>query len=155
MTDAITYQNYIDGSFVGCDNLVEVRNPATGALLSRVPESDSATVERAIAAARTAQKDWAKKPANERAGYLRAIASKIRQNAERLARVITEEQGKIQSLALVEVNFTADYMDYMAEWARRIEGEIITSDRPGENIFLFRKPLVWLPAFCRGTSRSS
>lgn len=118
-----------------------MRNPATGALLSRVPESDSAAVERAIAAARTAQQDWAKKPANERAGYLRAIASKIRQNAERLARVITEEQGKIQSLALVEVNFTADYMDYMAEWARRIEGEIITSDRPGENIFLFRKPL--------------
>ena len=72
---------------------------------------------------------------------MRAIASKIRQNAERLARVITEEGGKIQSLALVEVNFTADYLDYMAEWARRIEGEIITSDRPGENIFLFRKPL--------------
>jgi lactaldehyde dehydrogenase/glycolaldehyde dehydrogenase len=38
------------------------------------------------------------------------------------------------------VNFTADYIDYMAEWARRIEGEIIPSDRPGENIFLFRKP---------------
>lgn len=61
MTDAITYQNYIDGSFVGCDNLVEVRNPATGALLSRVPESDSATVERAIAAARTAQKKTGRK----------------------------------------------------------------------------------------------
>ncbi|MDC6705912.1 aldehyde dehydrogenase family protein, partial [Leclercia adecarboxylata] len=137
MTDAITYQNYIDGSFVGCDNLVEVRNPATGALLSRVPDSDSATVERAIAAARTAQTDWAHKPANERAGYLPTIPSKSRQHAERLARVITGEQGKIQSLALVEVNFTADYMDYMAEWARRIEGEIITSDRPGENIFLF------------------
>ncbi len=141
MTDPITYQNYIGGEFVACDNHIEVRNPATGAVLSRVPESDAATAERAIAAARAAQKDWAKKPANERAGYLRAIASRIRQNAERLARVITEEQGKIQSLALVEVNFTADYMDYMAEWARRIEGEIITSDRPGENIFLFRKPL--------------
>ncbi len=133
MTDLTTYQNYIDGAFVACDNLIEVRNPATGAVLSRVPESDAATAERAIAAARAAQKAWSLKPAVERAGYLRAIASKIRQNAERLARVITEEGGKIQSLALVEVNFTADYLDYMAEWARRIEGEIITSDRPGEN----------------------
>jgi len=133
MTDLTTYQNYIDGAFVACDNLIEVRNPATGAVLSRVPESDAATAERAIAAARAAQKAWSQKPAVERAGYLRAIASKIRQNAERLARVITEEGGKIQSLALVEVNFTADYLDYMAEWARRIEGEIITSDRPGEN----------------------
>ena len=91
MTDATTYQNYIDGAFVACDNLIEVRNPATGAVLSRVPESDAATAERAIAAARAAQKGWSQKPAVERAGYLRAIASKIRQNAERLARVITED----------------------------------------------------------------
>ena len=44
-------------------------------------------------------------------------------------------------LAEVEVNFTADYLDYMAEWARRIEGEVITSDRPDETIFLQRKPI--------------
>ena len=44
-------------------------------------------------------------------------------------------------LARVEAAFTADYIDYMAEWARRIEGEIIQSDRPGENIFLFRQPM--------------
>lgn len=39
------------------------------------------------------------------------------------------------------MNFTADYLDYMAEWARRIEGEVITSDRANEQIFLLRKPL--------------
>src|SRR5690606_32421047 len=90
---------------------------------------------------RAAQKGWARKPANERAGYLHRIASKVRENAERLARIITAEQGKVLGLALVEVNFTADYLDYMAEWGRRLEGEILTSDRPGENIFVFRKPL--------------
>ncbi len=94
-----------------------------------------------MAAARAAQQDWSAKPAIERAGYLRRIASKLRENVAHLARTITLEQGKISALAEVEVNFTADYLDYMAEWARRIEGEIITSDRPGENIFLFRKPL--------------
>ena len=55
--------------------------------------------------------------------------------------MITEEQGKILGLARVEVAFTADYLDYMAEWARRIEGEILESDRPGETIFLFRQPI--------------
>ncbi|MDS0116197.1 aldehyde dehydrogenase family protein, partial [Enterobacter hormaechei subsp. steigerwaltii] len=48
---------------------------------------------------------------------------------------------KIQQLAEVEVNFTADYIDYMAEWARRYEGEIIQSDRPGENILVFKRAL--------------
>jgi lactaldehyde dehydrogenase/glycolaldehyde dehydrogenase len=72
---------------------------------------------------------------------LRAIAARIREHVEPLARLITEEQGKTLGLARVEVAFTADYMDYMAEWARRIEGEILESDRPGETILLFRQPI--------------
>ncbi|WP_426116962.1 aldehyde dehydrogenase [Pseudomonas sp. DSP3-2-2] len=135
------YQSYIDGAFADGDNLIEVFNPANGQLLGSVPETSLSEVERAIAAARAAQKGWARKPANERAGYLHRIATKVRDNAERLARIITAEQGKVLGLALVEVNFTADYLDYMAEWGRRLEGEILTSDRPGENIFVFRKPL--------------
>src|SRR4051794_4452460 len=98
-------------------------------------------VDRAIAAAKRAQPAWAKRPPIERAGYLRAIAAKIRANAEDIARIITEEQGKLLDLARTEAAFTADFIDYTAEWARRIEGEIIASDRPGENIFLFRQPI--------------
>jgi lactaldehyde dehydrogenase/glycolaldehyde dehydrogenase len=141
MTSVPVYENYINGQFMASTEHLEVFNPATGALLSKVPASDAGQVDSALAAARQAQKQWARKPANERAGYLRKIATKLRENVPRLARIITQEQGKISALAEVEVNFTADYLDYMAEWARRIEGEIITSDRPGENIFLFRKPL--------------
>ncbi|ALE87788.1 aldehyde dehydrogenase [Pseudomonas versuta] len=135
------YQSYIDGAFSAGDSLIEVYNPANGELLGAVPQTSLSEVERAITAARTAQKAWARKPANERAGYLHRIAGKVRENAQRLARIITAEQGKVLGLALVEVNFTADYLDYMAEWGRRLEGEILTSDRPGENIFVFRKPL--------------
>lgn len=58
-----------------------------------------------------------------------------------ISALIVEEGGKIQQLAEVEVAFTADYIDYMAEWARRYEGEIIQSDRPGENILLFKRAL--------------
>lgn len=140
MSDTL-YQNYIDNAFVGSDTLIEVRNPANGELLARIPEASSEQVDRAIAAARKAQKGWAAKPAIERAGYLRRIAEKVRANAPRLAQIITREGGKVPALAEVEVNFTADYLDYMAEWARRLEGEVLTSDRAGEHIFLLRKPL--------------
>ena len=135
------YENFINGRFVASAAHLDVINPATCAVLSKVPASTAEDVDRALAAARAAQKDWSRKPAIERAGHLRRIAAKLRENVAHLARTITLEQGKISGLAEVEVNFTADYLDYMAEWARRIEGEIITSDRQNENIFLFRKPL--------------
>jgi lactaldehyde dehydrogenase / glycolaldehyde dehydrogenase len=141
MSNFAPFKNYINGAFESTVESLPVFNPANGARLADVPVATTADVDRAIGAARDAQKAWARKPAIERAGYLRKIAAKVREHAPRLARLITEEQGKILSLAEVEVNFTADYLDYMAEWARRIEGEIITSDRPNENIFLFRKPL--------------
>ncbi|MEG3766766.1 aldehyde dehydrogenase [Alteromonas sp. 14N.309.X.WAT.G.H12] len=142
MSEIPVYQNYINGEFQAeSASYIDVTNPADGALLSRVPNASVADVERAISAAKAAQQGWAATPAIERAQYLHQIADKLRQNVDRLASIITQEQGKILPLATVEVNFTADYLDYMAGWARRIEGDIITSDRPGENIFLFRKPL--------------
>ncbi|MFV0678702.1 aldehyde dehydrogenase [Ottowia sp.] len=141
MSKVTTLRNYINGVFTDSTQLHEVTNPATGEVLAQSPLSSQEDVDRALQAARAAQKDWARKPAIERAGHLRRIAAKLREHAPRLARTITQEQGKISGLAEVEVNFTADYMDYMAEWARRLEGEIITSDRPKENIFLLRKPL--------------
>ncbi len=69
------------------------------------------------------------------------MAEGLRGVREEMARLLTLEQGKTLGLARVEVDFTADYLDYMAEWARRIEGEVLTSDRPGESIFLLRKPV--------------
>ncbi|ONF43421.1 aldehyde dehydrogenase [Marinobacter lutaoensis] len=142
MTQEMThYRNFINGDFSNTADKIEVFNPSTQELLATVPASTEQDVDRALAAARNAQKAWAERPAIERANYLTTLANKIRENAPRLARVITAEQGKILPLAEVEVNFTADYMDYMAGWARRIEGEIINSDRPGEQMFLFRKPL--------------
>jgi len=137
------YDNFINGKFVPSQSTqrVTVTNPSTGESICTVPDSFAGDVESAIQAARVAQKSWAKVPAIQRGNALRAIAAKIREQVEPLARVITEEQGKVLDLARVEVVFTADYLDYMAEWARRIEGEILESDRPGETIFLFRQPI--------------
>jgi lactaldehyde dehydrogenase/glycolaldehyde dehydrogenase len=137
------YDNFIDGRFVpsGGAARITVTNPSTGEPICTVPDSTAEDMASAIDAARAAQKSWARLPAVQRANALRKIAAKIREQVEPLARIITEEQGKVLDLARVEVAFTADYMDYMAEWARRIEGEILESDRPGETIFLFRQPI--------------
>ena len=126
------YDNFINGKFVPSSgtNRIEVKNPSTGQLICTVPDSTAEDVEQALTAATAAQATWAKRPAIERAQDLRNIAAKVRENVEPIARIIVEEQGKILYLARVEVAFTADYFDYMAEWARRIEGEIVESDRP-------------------------
>ncbi len=135
------YQQYIDGEFIASSEHFEVRNPATGALLSHAPVATEADLARAVEAARRAQPAWATRPAIERARLLHELADLLRADVARLADGIVNEGGKIRALAEVEVNFTADYLDYMAEWARRIEGEIIPSDRAGETLLLFRKPM--------------
>jgi lactaldehyde dehydrogenase/glycolaldehyde dehydrogenase len=137
------YENFIDGEFVknGFGSTITVINPATEEVISEVPQGTAADIDAAVLAAERAQKTWCKLPAIERAGYLREIGHAIRQNKDALARTIVEEQGKILPLAEVEVSFTADYMDYMAEFARRYEGEIIQSDRANENIMLFKMPI--------------
>lgn len=137
-----TYRAYIDGAFVEpAGELIDVINPATGRLIARIPESDAAQVDQAVAAARAAQNGWERLPAIERAGFLRKIAAKLREHRTELADIIVQEQGKVRGLAQVEADFTADYLDYMAEWARRIEGEVLTSDRPNETMLLLRKPI--------------
>ncbi|MFV0474999.1 MAG: aldehyde dehydrogenase [Pikeienuella sp.] len=137
------HKNFINGKFVDAAGAaaIPVLNPATGEVLSEIPDTGADQVGAAIEAAKSAQKAWEARTPIDRAGHLRQIAVRIRENAPALARTIVAEQGKVMGLAEVEVNFTADYLDYMAEWARRIEGEIVTSDRPGESIFLFRQAI--------------
>ena len=135
------YEMLIDGEFVASARTLEVVNPSTGQVVAESPNGTREDVDRAVLAAERAQKSWAALPAIRRAGHLREIAALIRAHRESLAHTITEEQGKILSLAQVEVDFSADYLDYMAEFARRYEGEIIQSDRPGENILLYKAPI--------------
>jgi lactaldehyde dehydrogenase/glycolaldehyde dehydrogenase len=134
---------YIDGQFVTWQGeaWIDVVNPATEALISRIPDGTADDARKAIDAAARAQPAWEALPAIERAGWLRKIAAGIREQAREISALIVEEGGKIQQLAEVEVAFTADYIEYMAEWARRYEGEILQSDRPGENILVFKRAL--------------
>lgn len=143
MSAPVQHPMYINGQFVSWQGTswIDVVNPATEELISRIPDGSAEEARQAIDAAERAQPGWEALPAIQRAGWLRKIAAGIRERAEEISALIVEEGGKIQQLAQVEVAFTADYIDYMAEWARRYEGEILQSDRPGENILLFKRAL--------------
>lgn len=137
-----TLQNFIDGRFVASSGAaLPVLNPANGKAIAQIPDSSLSDVDQAVSAATKAQREWARLAPIERAAYLRKIAARIRVQADVVARTVVEEQGKPMALAQGEVAFACEYFDYMAEWARRIEGEIISSDRRGESIFLFRQPI--------------
>jgi len=137
------FELYINGEFTpGAGTAyTDVTNPATEEVLGQVKRGMKEDVARAIEAAHAAQAAWEDTPAVVRGEWLHKIADGIRAKAAEIAKIIVQEGGKTQGLANVEVNFTADYLDYMAEWARRYEGEIIQSDRPTENIFLFKKAI--------------
>ncbi|MBL0865750.1 aldehyde dehydrogenase [Pectobacterium carotovorum] len=134
---------YINGEFVEnrSGKWIDVVNPATEQVISQIPEGSADDAKRAIEAAEAAQPGWEALPAVERGVWLHKIADGIRERETELTDTIIAEGGKTHGLAQTEVLFTADYLDYMAEWARRYEGEIIQSDRPNENIFVFRKAI--------------
>ena len=134
---------YIDGQFVESSNgqWIEVLNPSTEEVISRQPEATIEDVNRALDAARAAQKPWAKRPAIERAQYLLKIADGIKNRKDEFVEIIVREQGKTRNWAQVEVDATISYFEYMATFARHIEGEVIPSDRTNETIILTKRPI--------------
>lgn len=136
-------KDYVNGQFVERPeaSVIDVINPATEDIIGQTYAGTQLHTQEAIYSAQQAQIDWSEVPAIERAQYLKKIATGIRERNEELTEVIIKEGGKTRDLASTEVFFTADYLDYMAEWARRFEGEIIQSDRKNEHILLYKKPL--------------
>lgn len=134
---------YINGKFVESRSgkWINVLNPSTKEVISRQPEGTIEDVEEALDAARAAQKKWAATPAIERAVYLQKIAAGIRKRKDEFVDIIMREQGKTLAWATTEVEATQAYFDYMASFARHIEGEVIPSDRPNETIILTKRPI--------------
>ena len=134
---------YINGKFVDSRSgkWIDVINPSTEEVIARQPEGTKEDVDEALDAARKAQKEWEKTPAIQRAAYLLKMAEGIKERRGEFIEIIMREQGKTRSWATIEVDATISYFEYMATFARHIEGEIIPSDNPGETIFLSKKPI--------------
>ena len=141
--DALTgnWRMLVDGERLESSETRDVINPATGETIAKVPEAAVAQVDAALAAARKAQPGWAALAPIERAEVMRRIAGLIRRDAEALARIVVREQGKPITEARGEVGGAAEFFSYFAEFARRIEGEILPSDVRDEQIWIQRVPV--------------
>jgi succinate-semialdehyde dehydrogenase/glutarate-semialdehyde dehydrogenase len=135
--------NFINGAWVAADDrrVHGVDDPATGKSLGSIAWSGAAETRRAIAAAHTGFADWSMTTAAERAGFLLKIAAIVRENLDDLAGLLTLEQGKPLAEARAEMKLGADYIQWFAEEARRINGEIIPSPWKGRQILVTREPV--------------
>ncbi|KAA2236281.1 aldehyde dehydrogenase [Salinarimonas soli] len=141
--DAATrYQMYVDGAWTDgrATGHLDVENPADESIVAAVPMGTPADAAAALDAARRAQPAWAALPPIVRAGHVLDLAAAVRRDRARLARVVTLEQGKPLNQAEGEIDAVATFLTYAAENARRIEGDILPSDHPNEDVWIRRVP---------------
>ncbi|MCA1056000.1 aldehyde dehydrogenase [Rossellomorea aquimaris] len=138
-----TYQLYINGEFCSgsTGDTMDVINPATEEVISKIQKGSEEDVNRAIEAAHAAFISWEKVPSKERASYLYKIADKLEERRESFIQLLTEENGKTLSASEAEIDLAIEYFRYMAGWALRYEGEILESERSNENILVYKKPI--------------
>ncbi len=146
----IEYDQFINGRFVRSTStdVIKIINPCTEEVIATIPKGSVKDANDALEAANIAQSKWKALTAIERASYLHKMADVIRENRISLAQTLAKEQAKVIGLAQVEIDVTAEYFDYNAGWARRIEGEIIQSDRPKEHIYLHKAPIGVAVGIC-------
>lgn len=133
-------QSFINGAFVGAPSL-PVINPATGEIIAKVPDLGVAEATQAVDHAAQAFPSWAAQPAKERSAILRKWFDLIIANRNDLATILTSEQGKPFAEALGEIDYAAAYIEFYAEEAKRIAGEMLPSHRPDARILVMRQPI--------------
>ncbi|MFL6632216.1 MAG: NADP-dependent succinate-semialdehyde dehydrogenase [Massilia sp.] len=136
-------QAFIDGEFCDADGggTVTVTNPASGAVLGTVPDMGAAETARAIAAADAAWAGWKAKPAKARAAVLRVWYDLIMANADDLALLMTLEQGKPIKEAQGEIAYAASFVEWFAEEAKRIGGDVLQSPWTDRRIVVTKEPV--------------
>ncbi|MFN8682375.1 NAD-dependent succinate-semialdehyde dehydrogenase [Paracoccus sp. P2] len=134
---------FVDGTWAEADArlVLDVRNPATGAVIGTVPKFGRPEARRAIEAASAAFATWRKSLAKDRARYLRAWFDLIVENADDLAQIMTAEQGKPLAEARAEVISGAAFIEWFAEEARRSYGETIPTPAQDRRIVTIKQPI--------------
>jgi succinate-semialdehyde dehydrogenase/glutarate-semialdehyde dehydrogenase len=119
----------------------EIRNPANGESLGRVPDMGAAEARRAIDAAHAAMPAWAKKTAGERARLMRKWFDLMMANVDDLAIIMTAEQGKPLAESKGEIAYAASFIEWFAEEGKRIYGDLIPGHQPDKRIMVLRQPI--------------
>jgi len=136
-------QCFIDGSWVAADEggVLAVTNPATGATLGSVPNMGASETRRAIAAADAALAGWKARTAKERAVIMRCWFDLISSHQEDLARLMTAEQGKPLAESRSEISYAASFIEWFAEEAKRLYGDVIPGHQSDKRILVLRQPV--------------
>ena len=119
----------------------EVKNPARGDVLARIPDLSRAEISRAIDIAHQKQKAWAARTGKERAAVLRKWYDLMMENQDDLAVIMTAEQGKPLAEAKGEVAYGAGFIEWFGEEAKRLYGETIPGHQPDKRITVIRQPI--------------
>ena len=133
-------QCYVNGAWIG-DGTVDVTNPATGETLARVPYLGEADTAEAVERAQEAFGPWAALTAKERGAVLRRWFDLLMENQEDLALLMTSEQGKPLAESRGEVAYGAAFVEFYAEEAKRIYGEVIPTFRPDARVVCVKQPV--------------
>ena len=141
--DLFKQQAYINGQWVDADSgeTIAVRNPATGAVLGTIPKMGATETRRAIEAAATAQKQWRRLSAKERAVILRRWFDLMMTHQDDLARIMTLEQGKPLAEAKGEIAYGASYLEWYAEEGKRAYGDVIPGPAHDRRIVVIKEPV--------------
>ena len=120
-------QAYINGNWLGANASFDVTNPADGATIASVPNMGAEEAKQAIDAANAAFPAWAAKTAKERAAVMRKWFELMMMHAADLAALMTAEQGKPLAEAKGEVAYGASFIEWFAEEAKRVSGDVMQS----------------------------
>jgi succinate-semialdehyde dehydrogenase/glutarate-semialdehyde dehydrogenase len=131
----------IGGEWVTGAHWIDVDDPATGVVIGRVPRFGTAETERAIAAAEAAMGPWAARTAKDRAGVLRRYFDLIIARQDELASILSQEQGKPLAEAKGEIVYAAGFIEWFAEEAKRVYGDVIPSHAGDKRIVVLKQPI--------------
>lgn len=134
---------WLAGQWVGADlgEKIAVTNPANGELIAHVPLMRTAETERAIAASAIAQKSWKTLTAKDRSAILKRWFDLIILHKEDLAQILTAEQGKPLAEARGEVAYGASFIEWFAEEAKRVYGEVIPAPTGDRRLMVIKQPI--------------
>lgn len=141
-TDLIRSANFINGTWTNTATArLAVTDPATGDLITEVPDSGSAEARAALEAAHAAFPAWRKVPVKQRAAIIKRWNDLVMAHQDDLGKLISREQGKPLAEGKGEVAYAASYIEWFGEEATRMNGEIIPAPLPGRRMFALREPV--------------
>lgn len=136
-------KNLIDGKWIDGPNgaSINVLNPANDEIIACVPSVGSVETRSAVEAAWRAKTSWAAKTAEERGALISALAGLMRRDTDRLARIMTLEQGKPLAESRGEIRYAISFLDWAAEEGKRLYGDIIPASTSDKRILVLRQPV--------------